>query len=150
MHERPITMRKGSFAAIYKSPVAAICKGLALLAGVCLIACASPLLRAADPPPIVVTAGMLVNAQGMTLYTFDRDKAGSDRSSCNSDCAQMWPPLVWIGAGEPAGGFTLVQREGGAMQWAYKGKPLYLFSGDVNPNDTTGDGVNGVWHIARP
>ena len=62
----------------------------------------------------------------------------------------MWPPLIWIGAGEPGGAFTLIEREGGQKQWTYKGKPLYLFSGDVNPNDTTGDGVNGVWHIARP
>ena len=123
---------------------------LAMLAAACLIACASQIAGAADPPPIVVTGGMLVNAQGMTLYTFDRDAAGSGKSNCNSDCAQMWPPLIWVGAGEPTGAFTLITREGGAKQWAYKGKPLYLFSGDVNPNDTTGDGVNGVWHIARP
>lgn len=123
---------------------------LAVFASACLIACASQVTWAADPPPIVVTGGMLVDAQGMTLYTFDRDKAGSGKSACNSDCAQMWPPLVWVGAGEPAGAFTIITREGGARQWAYKGKPLYLFSGDVNPNDANGDAVNGVWHIARP
>lgn len=123
---------------------------LAMLGAAGLIACASQIAGAADPPPIAVTGGMLVNAQGMTLYTFDRDVAGSGKSSCNSDCAQMWPPLVWVGAGEPTGAFTLITREGGAKQWAYKGKPLYLFSGDVNPDDTNGDGVNGVWHIARP
>ena len=58
----------------------------------------------------------------------------------------------WCGSAlaTPPAAFTLITREGGAKQWAYKGKPLYLFSGDVNPNDTNGDGVNGVWHIARP
>ena len=120
-----------------------------MLAGVCLIACASPLLGAADPPPIVVTGGMLVNAQGMTLYTFDRDEAGSGKSNCNSDCAQMWPPLVWVGAGDPAGALPSSAR-GRRKAMGVQGQALYLFSGDVNPNDTTGDGVNGVWHIARP
>jgi len=127
-----------------------VSRSLGMLVAAGLIASASLVVNAADPPPIVVTAGMLVNARGMTLYTFDRDKAGSGKSNCNSDCAQMWPPLIWIGAGDPAGAFTLIEREGGQKQWAYKGKPLYLFSGDVNPNDTTGDGVNGVWHIAKP
>jgi predicted lipoprotein with Yx(FWY)xxD motif len=141
-------MRKSSVG-MHKSAVD-VRKSLIVLAGAWLIACVSAVVPAADPPPIVVTGGMLVNAQGMTLYTFDRDKAGSGKSNCNSDCAQMWPPLVWIGAGEPAGAYTLIQREGGQKQWAYKGKPLYLFSGDVNPNDTTGEGVNGVWHIAKP
>jgi len=32
----------------------------------------------------------LVNAQGMTLYVFDRDTAG--KSTCNGPCAQNWPP----------------------------------------------------------
>ena len=125
-------------------------KFLAIVASACLIAFASQPAAAADPPPIVVTGGILVDAQGMTLYTFDRDVPASGKSNCNGDCAQMWPPLVWVGAGAPSGAFTILTREGGAKQWAYKGKPLYLFSGDVNPNDTNGDGVNGVWHIARP
>jgi predicted lipoprotein with Yx(FWY)xxD motif len=113
-----------------------------------------PAGNAAEPAipesvPIAATAGMLVNSVGMTLYTFDLDVAGSGKSKCNSDCATMWPPML-AGDDKPAGNFTIITRDGGERQWAYKGKPLYLFSGDVNPDDTTGDGVNGVWHIARP
>jgi predicted lipoprotein with Yx(FWY)xxD motif len=108
------------------------------------------MLSAADPPPIAATGGVLVNATtGMTLYTYDRDVAGSGRSNCNGDCAMAWPPML-AGGATPSGAFTIITREGGERQWAYKGKPLYLFSGDVNPGDNNGNGVNGVWKVATP
>jgi predicted lipoprotein with Yx(FWY)xxD motif len=28
--------------------------------------------------------------------------------------------------------------------------PLYLWVKDEKPGDTTGDGVNSVWHVAKP
>jgi predicted lipoprotein with Yx(FWY)xxD motif len=105
---------------------------------------------AADPPPIAVTGGVLVNAiTGMTLYTYDRDVAGSGKSNCYGDCEIAWPPML-AGDAQPSGAYTIIVREGGFRQWAYKGKPLYLFSGDVNPGDNAGNGVNGVWKVATP
>jgi predicted lipoprotein with Yx(FWY)xxD motif len=82
-------------------------------------------------------------------YATDRDVAGSGRSNCNGDCAFMWPPML-AGEAKPSGDFSSITREGGSQQWADKGKPLYLFSGDVNPGDNTGNGVNGVWKLAIP
>jgi hypothetical protein len=38
------------------------------------------------------------------------------------------------------------------MQVAYKGLPLYRFSGDVNAGAANGDGINsfgGVWHVVK-
>jgi predicted lipoprotein with Yx(FWY)xxD motif len=32
---------------------------------------------------------------------------------------------------------------------AYKGKPLYFYTGD-NPGEMSGDGMNNVWHAAKP
>jgi predicted lipoprotein with Yx(FWY)xxD motif len=105
---------------------------------------------AADPPPFVVTGGVLVSAvTGMTLYTYDRDVVGSGKSDCNGDCAMMWPPMLVVG-GTPSGTYTIIVREGGEQQWVYKGQPLYLFSGDVNPGDSNGNGVNGRWKVATP
>jgi len=122
--------------------------GMCLSVGMMLLA-GTP-VSAADPPPIAVTGGVLVNATtGMTLYTYDRDVAGSGRSACYGDCAMAWPPML-AGAATPSGAFTILTREGGERQWAYKGKPLYLFSGDVNPGDNNGNGVNGVWKVATP
>ena len=34
-------------------------------------------------------------------------------------------------------------------QWAYKGKPVYLWSKDTKPGDTTGDNFNNVWHVVK-
>ena len=110
----------------------------------------SPAPAPPPPPPVAISGGVLVNAQGMTLYTFDRDVAGSGRSNCNGDCAFMWPPLQAVKGAKPDGALTIISREGGGDQWCYKGKPLYLFSGDVNPGDNTGNGVNGVWRVATP
>ncbi|TIX38252.1 MAG: hypothetical protein E5V36_22130, partial [Mesorhizobium sp.] len=33
--------------------------------------------------------------------------------------------------------------------WAYEGKPLYTFIKDKKAGDVTGEGVGGVWHIAK-
>ena len=90
----------------------------------------------------------LVNGDGMTLYIFDRDTTG--KSNCNGQCASNWLPLIATVDANAAAGFTLVTRDDGRKQWAYKGKPLYTWSKDSKPGDATGDGVNSVWHIAAP
>jgi predicted lipoprotein with Yx(FWY)xxD motif len=40
-------------------------------------------------------------------------------------------------------------RDGIAVLWAHKGKPLYLWSKDQKPGDITGDGFNGIWHVVK-
>lgn len=90
----------------------------------------------------------MMNAQHMTLYTYDRDTPG--QSSCHDACAETWPPVT-LPAGTALGeNYGLITRRDGAMQAAYKGRPLYLFSGDRKIGDTKGDGVDGLWHISRP
>ena len=90
----------------------------------------------------------LVNANGMTLYVFDRDAPG--KSNCNGACATSWLPLIADTDAQAGGDFSFVTREDGRKQYAYKGKPLYTWSKDNKPGDVTGDGVNNVWHIAAP
>jgi predicted lipoprotein with Yx(FWY)xxD motif len=48
------------------------------------------------------------------------------------------------------GDWTIVVRDDGARQWAYKGKPVYYWVRDAKAGDRTGDGVNNVWRLARP
>jgi predicted lipoprotein with Yx(FWY)xxD motif len=90
----------------------------------------------------------LVNSAGMTLYTFDKDVAGSGKSTCNGPCAVNWPPLSAASASSGSGDWTIVVRDDGSKQWAFKGKPVYLWIKDQKPGDKSGDGVNKVWHIA--
>ncbi|MGP0147392.1 COG4315 family predicted lipoprotein [Pseudomonas oryzihabitans] len=108
------------------------------------------LALAAAPTKVADTAlgKVLVDGKGMTLYTFAKDSAG--KSACNGPCAQNWPPLKADAGAKAADGYSLVTRDDGSQQWAYQGKPLYTWVKDSKPGDTTGDGVNQVWHVARP
>ena len=110
---------------------------------------ATPLLAMAAPPA-KVSNGILTDGEGMTLYTFDKDVAGSGKSVCNDACATNWPPF-YPKMGEVANGdYSLITRDDGAVQWAYRGKPLYLWVKDKSPGEMSGDGVNKVWHVVKP
>lgn len=112
--------------------------GLTMLAG-----CATTV-------PVQTSSGVLTNPAGMTLYTFDKDAVDSGKSVCNGDCAVKWPPLMASTSDKASGNYSIITRDDGSMQWAYKGKPLYLWFKDQKPGDTTGDGVNNVWRTAKP
>ncbi|MDE2367912.1 MAG: hypothetical protein KGN16_02990 [Burkholderiales bacterium] len=99
-------------------------------------------------PPAATADGALVGANGMSLYVFDRDAAG--KSACNGPCATNWPPLMAPAGAAADGDWTVIARDDGSRQWAYKGKPLYFWSKDQKAGDHSGDGFNGLWHLARP
>jgi predicted lipoprotein with Yx(FWY)xxD motif len=121
-------------------------------AAVLLAACSTfeGMMGAGTPAPTRTVDGVLTNTAGMSLYTFDRDVAGSGKSVCNGQCAALWPPLMAAADSASAGDYAIVTRDDGSKQWAYKGKPLYLWVKDTKPGDRTGDGVNNVWRLARP
>lgn len=92
---------------------------------------------------------VLTNSVGMTLYVFDKDSGG--KSACNGPCAGNWPPLMAAAGAMPMADYTIIARDDGSKQWAYKGRPLYTWKNDAKPGDITGDGfLNGAWHIAQP
>ena len=97
--------------------------------------------------PVRSNFGRLVDANGMTLYTFDKDPRG--RSLCNAECVVNWPPLIAAAGAKPAGGYTIIDREDGRKQWTYDGKPLYLSAKDVKPGDRAGDGFENLWRVAK-
>ncbi|NMM11108.1 MAG: hypothetical protein HHJ16_12670 [Polaromonas sp.] len=94
--------------------------------------------------------GMLVNTSGMTVYTFDKDVAGSGKSMCNGPCATLWPAVTAAADAKPADEMTILTRDDGAKQWAYKGKPVYLYSADAKSGDKMGDNFKDVWHVVKP
>ena len=89
---------------------------------------------------------VLTDANGMTLYTFDKDTAGV--SNCYDDCAANWPPVTAAADAKADGEFTIVDRTDGTKMWAHEGMPVYLWVKETKPGDVTGDGVGGVWHTA--
>jgi len=90
----------------------------------------------------------LVDSKGMTLYTWGNDSLPG-KSACNGQCAMNWIPLMADASAAPAGDWTVITRDDGMKQWAYKGKPLYTYKSDANAGDVTGNG-KGKWAIARP
>ncbi|HVU75886.1 MAG TPA: hypothetical protein VHD38_03595, partial [Candidatus Paceibacterota bacterium] len=86
---------------------------------------------------------------------FDKDAVGT--TTCYGQCAQKWPPYL-VGAEDNVGqlqsGVTgktdTIVRADGTIQMTYKGMPLYFYTGDTASGSVTGDGVGGVWHVAKP
>jgi len=98
--------------------------------------------------PVTNEGDVLVDQDGMTLYTFDRDP--ELKSVCNAQCAASWPPLIAAAGAKRAGRYAIIARDDGGRQWTYKGKPLYLSVKDQKAGDRSGDGVDNLWRLARP
>lgn len=81
-----------------------------------------------------------------SLYTFDLDEL--NKANCTSDnCVNTWPPVMADAGAHIDGKLSLVER-GELKQWAYNGKPLYLFANDKTKDDKLGDNLGNVWHLA--
>ena len=81
----------------------------------------------------------LTDAKGMTLYTYEKD-VEPGKSECVGPCAQQWPPLsVTADADRAQGEWSVITRDDGSKQWAYRSQPLYYSSRDSDPGDANGD-----------
>lgn len=106
--------------------------------------------RDADTSPTAGPQGLLVDGQGMTLYTFAKDARNSGISECYGGCATLWPPAL-AGAGAKAEGkLTFIIREDGQRQWSHNGHPLYRYAHDAKAGDRQGDGLGGNWKTVAP
>ena len=98
---------------------------------------------------------VLVDAQGRTLYLFEKDKGMT--SACSGACASIWPPVTatktLAGAGLSATKLSVAKQPGGASDVTYAGHPLYTYVGDTKPGDTKGQGLNqfgAEWYVLSP
>lgn len=92
----------------------------------------------------------LVDGKGMTLYVFDKDKE-PNKSTCYGGCAKSWPPFAPAGDDPaPKAPLSIITRDDGTKQYAYKGRALYYYEKDTKSGDTTGQGRGKVWWIVKP
>ncbi len=99
---------------------------------------------------------ILVDAQGRTLYLFERDSRG--RSACSGKCATFWPPYLTTGkpkagTGAKASMLGTTRRKDGRLQVTYNRHPLYRFASDSKAGQTKGEGVDafgGEWYAVSP
>lgn len=99
---------------------------------------------------------VIVDNNGLTLYTFKNDPPNGDKSACNGNCANIWPPAFAPASGEPTkaaeltGTVKIITRDDGSKMIAYNGLPLYRYQPDTAPGEVKGEGVGGNWLVARP
>ena len=99
----------------------------------------------ATPPGVTEKDGAFVAPDGKPLYTFARDTTPG-KSACAAQCLAAWPALAADAAAKDDGDWTVITRDDGAKQWAYKGKPLYTFARDTAGAAATG--VSANWPLA--
>ena len=103
---------------------------------------------ARPPSEVQVVDGALRTAGGLPLYTFNFDTMVG-MSHCEGECSVKRPPLEAEDDAKPHGPWTVIGRADGSLQWAYKSKPLYSFTGDKPGGPPTGTGEGSNWSIAR-
>lgn len=147
---RPITLLAGAAAVALVALVVAGCGGGG----------GNPTAAKAGGATINVADGglgkILVDSKGRTLYLFKKDSG--TKSTCFGECAADWPPLR--SAGKPTAGnganaslVATTQRSDGRPEVTYNGHPVYLFGGDKQPGDMSGQGLSafgGGWSVVSP
>ena len=58
--------------------------------------------------------------------------------ACTGECLKTWRPLISGKSAQPSWHWTLLDRDDGTKQWAYRGHPLYTFAEDKKPGDING------------
>jgi predicted lipoprotein with Yx(FWY)xxD motif len=105
-------------------------------------------------------ASVLTDGRGMTLYTLSAEHG--DRFICtrsskipggSTSCLSLWIPLTVAKGSTPTGAAqlgTITRPDNGATQVTWHGRPLYRFTDDKAPGDTSGNGFQdvGIWKAA--
>jgi predicted lipoprotein with Yx(FWY)xxD motif len=95
---------------------------------------------------------VITDGNGNTLYFFSLDADG--KSACTAGCLAVWPVSyssnTTLGTGLTASDFSSITRSDGTKQSTYKGWPLYTYAGDAAAGAVNGDGIEGVWFVAKP
>jgi predicted lipoprotein with Yx(FWY)xxD motif len=97
---------------------------------------------------------ILATSSGFTLYEFTHDHSTANTCVHISGCSETWPALQTsgrptAGPGVRASLLSATRLPHGKTQVTYAGHPLYLYSGDSGPGETSyvGESVfGGRWY----
>lgn len=111
----------------------------------------SPAYRVPIGPPARIPPGfaikttstgrLLTNDKNFSVYTYAKDTPGT--SNCQGDCARTWTPIAAPALARAHGEWSILERSPGVRQWAYRQKPLYIYSLDVRSWSLEGSDVAG-------
>lgn len=95
---------------------------------------------------------VLTDKDGKTLYFFSSDAAGTP--TCVGGCETLWPLYYSADASTDLNlnkaEVGEVTRADGRKQSTYRGYPLYYYASDAAAGEIKGDGVGGIWFVAKP
>lgn len=90
---------------------------------------------------------MITTASRASVYVSDRDVPG--KSTCYGTCTDVWAPIIAPESAQARGEWSVIEREPGVKQWAFRKKPLYTYVLDPADHSASleGSDVPG-WHNA--
>lgn len=92
---------------------------------------------------------VVADAQGKTLYRFDKDSAWPMKIGCVGACVDTWKPAEPVDKSKVSGIapelIGTVKRPDGSEQLTIDCWPVYSFTGDTKPGDITGHNKQGLW-----
>lgn len=158
--------RRSRRVALLAGPVAALmvagctADGQALRPDAELTSMSGPTAAAPGPGLFAVNSQRLgglivIDVRGYVLYRSDADDASPSRSACVGECATTWRPMPASDIGRlkivgiDRGKIGRVVRPDRTEQLTLSGWPLYGYSGDRMPGDTSGHGQDG-WFAISP
>ena len=86
---------------------------------------------------------VLTDNKSLTLYSRDGD---TDGSRCDAACTRTWIPVLAPELAHPLADWKPIVRKSGAKQWAFRGKPVYRYSGDELIAEVSGEKASKDWH----
>lgn len=97
---------------------------------------------------------VVVDAKGLSVYSFTKDTKDSGMSACTGSCVAAWPPVL-AGSDAPVvegvtGKVGTIATPDGKKQLTINGMPVYHYVKDKAPGDITGQGVGGAWYLVNP
>ena len=100
---------------------------------------------------------IFTDAKGMTLYHDIQDWPRDTKSpynpytKCTGTCSVTWPPFyadsIKVSPPLKASDFMVFTRPDGEKQVAYRGWPLYYYTGDSKPGDVNGQNIGNIWYV---
>jgi predicted lipoprotein with Yx(FWY)xxD motif len=141
--------------AMKRSLVSVLCIAILLLISGSSVESMAP--AAKETVTIAEKAGIgkyLVGSDGRALYYFKNDPPGG--TTCYGECDTTWPNYCFsikeiaVVEGLNINDFGEFTRKGGRSALTYKGVALYNYSGDREPGDTKGHGIDNLWFLVQP
>jgi predicted lipoprotein with Yx(FWY)xxD motif len=118
------------------------------LIGAAFSACVAQAQTPSAPAGVHPMNGALAEASGLPLYTFDWDTM-KGMSHCVGQCARDWPPLKAGADAKPMGDWTIIVRDDGSHQWAYRDKPIYTYANDTAGQPGMGEAAGPNWKLVH-